>query len=58
MKRQCMKCEYAYNPTKEYINTRMNFQSCGYGLVDGGSPVGEYCPKTDKRLLNINSNQK
>ena len=48
-----MNCEFGYNPTKEYVNTAFNFQSCSYGLKDGARAVGEYCPMTGKRLQNV-----
>lgn len=51
MKRRCLKCEYCYNPMPG--NDRIDNQSCCFGLKDGGSPVGEYCPMDGKRLQNL-----
>mgnify|MGYP006912659278 FL=1 len=34
-------------------NDRIDNQSCDFGLKDGASPVGEYCPMDGKRLYNL-----
>lgn len=51
MKRRRLNCEHCYMPMPG--NERIDNQSCCFGLKDGGSPVGEYCPMDGKRLQNL-----
>lgn len=51
MKRKCIKCEYGYTPIQGH--DRIDSQSCSFGLKDGASPVGEFCPMDGKRLQNL-----
>ena len=51
MKRRCIKCVYGYNVILNSI--RIDIQCCGFGLKDGATPVGEFCPMDGKRLQNL-----
>ena len=51
MKRKCINCKYGYNPIPGSSCT--DVQSCGFGLKDGGAPVGEFCPMDGKKLQNL-----
>lgn len=51
MKSRCLNCEHCYTPMPG--NDRIDNQSCDFGLKDGASPVGEYCPMDGKRLQNV-----
>lgn len=50
MKIRCLNCEHGYTPIDGW--GRCDTQSCDYGLRDGAAPVGEYCRKDGKKLLN------
>lgn len=51
MKRRCIKCEYGYNPIPG--SSRIDDQSCSFGLKDGVAPVGDFCPIDGKKLQNL-----
>ena len=51
MKRRCIKCEYGYNPIP--CSSRIDDQSCSFGLKDGAAPVGDFCPIDGKKLQNL-----
>lgn len=51
MKRKCLNCKYGYSPIPSH--ERIDSQSCTFGLKEGATPVGEYCPMDGKRLHNF-----
>lgn len=51
MKRRCIKCEHGYTPIPG--SSRIDVQSCGFGLKEGAAPVGKFCPMDGKRLQNL-----
>ena len=51
MKRRCIKCEHGYYPIPG--SSRIDVQSCGFGLKEGAAPVGKFCPMDGKKLQNL-----
>ena len=51
MKRRCINCKHCYNPIP--CSSRIDDQSCCFGLKDGAAPVGEFCPIDGKKLQNL-----
>lgn len=51
MKRKCLNCKYGYTPIPSH--ERIDSQSCSFGLKNGASPVGEFCPMDGKQLQNF-----
>lgn len=48
MKRRCIKCEHGYAPIPG--SSRIDVQSCDFGLKEGAAPVGNFCPMDGKKL--------
>lgn len=51
MKRRCIKCEHGYNPIPG--SSRIDVQSCNFGLKEGAAPVGKFCPMDGKKLQSL-----
>lgn len=51
MKRRCINCKYGYTPI--HGSSRIDDQSCSFGLKDGATPVCDFCPMDGKKLQNL-----